>query len=326
MKKLLISMLAVATLASCAKEETLSFDKGEAIQFGNAFVDNATRANDPTYGAVALTKFNVYGTVQGTGNGVVNIFDGDVVTGAVGQNVWSSGDVKQYWIADAIYNFAAVVDVDKNSDLLPDGVTTDANGMPETITYTTANQNDLLYATAGPITGLAKDNQKVNFTFSHLLAKAQFTVKSNTEGGYYYSVKNIKVSNYSEGIYTIGDTTPWAVDAEDATEIEFGHIEKVTKDDNGKTNATQMLLIPTTTDFKVSFTVEIWNDNGDDEDVLLGTTSYTGDAAKIVSQDLEAGHVYDFNLDLKVGELIQFTVTQKPTWDPAEGGTEVTIQ
>ncbi len=322
MKKLFTILAVAATLVSCAKEDVVREAEGEAIQFGNAFVENSTRAADPTYGTVALEKFNVYGTVQGTGNGIVNIFDGDVVTGAVGQNVWSC-DVKQYWIAGATYNFAAVVDIDKNTDNLPDGVAVDSNGMPNTITYTTANQNDLLYATAGPITGLAKDNQKVNFTFSHLLAKAQFTVKSNTEGGYYYSVKDIKVSNYSEGIYTIGATTPWAVDADDATEIEFRHIEKVTKaDTNGKTNATQMLLIPTTTDFKVSFTVEIWNDNGDAEDVLLGTTSYTGDAAKIVSQDLVAGHVYDFNLDLKVGELIQFTVTSNPTW---AGETDVNV-
>ena len=311
MKKLFTILAVAATLVSCAKEDVVREAEGEAIQFGNAFVDNATRATDNTYGNVALTKFNVYGTVQGTGNGVVNIFDGDVVTGAVGQNVWSC-DVKQYWIAGATYNFAAVVDIDKNTDNLPDGVATDANGMPKTITYTTANQNDLLYATAGPITGLAKDNQKVNFTFSHLLAKAQFTVKSNTEGGYYYSVKNIKVSNFETGTYTINGGT-WA--GTTAKDIEFGNVEKVTKaDTNGKTNATQMLLIPTTTDFKVSFTVEIWNDNGDAEDVLLGTTSYTGDAAKIVSQDLVAGHVYDFNLDLKVGELIQFTVTSNPTW------------
>ena len=318
MKKLFTILAVAATLVSCAKDETIAVNKGEAIQFGNAFVENATRATDNTYGNVALTKFNVYGTVQGTGNGVVNIFDGDVVTGAVGQNVWSC-DVKQYWIAGATYNFAAVVDVN-NDDNLPVGVTTDANGMPKTITYTTANQNDLLYATAGPITGLAKDNQKVNFTFSHLLAKAQFTVKSNTEGGYYYSVKNIKVSNFETGTYTINGGT-WA--GTTAKDIEFGNVEKVTKaDTNGKTNATQMLLIPTTTEFKVSFTVEIWNDNGDAEDVLLGTTSYTGDAAKIVSQDLVAGHVYDFNLDLKVGELIQFTVTSNPTW---AGETDVNV-
>ena len=109
MKKLFVSMLAVAALVSCSKEQTVVMPEGELIGF-NSFVENSTRATDLTYGAVALTSFNVYGTVQGTGNGIVNIYDGDVVTGTVGNTVWSCG-VKQYWIAGAQYNFAAVVDV-----------------------------------------------------------------------------------------------------------------------------------------------------------------------------------------------------------------------
>ena len=316
MIKLLISMLAVATLASCAKEETLSFDKGEAIQFGNAFVDNATRATDKSYsGDKALEAFNLYGTVTGTA-GTINIYNGCQVTGQVGTNVWTC-PVKQYWIAGASYKFAAVVDGTVGS--------TDGDGMPLTLTCNTAVvdnvQKDLLYATAGPITGLEKDNQKVNFTFSHLLSKAQFTVKSNTEGGYYYSVKNINVNNYVNGTYTISSKT-WAGTGDKAN-TAFGNIEKVTNTaTNGLTCEFQRLLIPTTADFTVSFTVELWNDNGDAADVKLSTVDYT----KTVTQDLDAGCAYDFNLDLKVGELIQFTVTQKPTWDPAEGGTDITIQ
>ena len=77
-------MLAVATLASCAKEETLSFDKGEAIQFGNAFVDNATRAND--YGPNnPLTAFKLWGTIEGI-EGPTAIFADDTVTGTVVPN------------------------------------------------------------------------------------------------------------------------------------------------------------------------------------------------------------------------------------------------
>ncbi|MBO7312859.1 MAG: fimbrillin family protein [Alistipes sp.] len=335
MKKLFISLLAVAALASCAKEDVIVADPGELIGF-NSFVENSTRATDPTYGTVPLTSFNVYGTVQGTGNGVVNIYDGDVVTGAVGQKetitdengnqiqvdkAWSC-DVKQYWIAGAQYNFAAVVDVDKNTDKLPDGVTVDGNGMPMTIDYTTANQNDLLYAKASA-TGKATGNGKVNFTFDHLLSKAQFTVKSNTEGGYYYSVKNITVTNYAGGTYTVADGT-WAPG--NASAVAFGNVEYVTEDDtNGKTNATQMLLVPTTTDFKVSFTVEIWNGDGQgNDDVLLGQTVYAdGDSDNVhnalpVTTDLVKGNTYNFNLNLSVGELIQFTVTTNPTW--ANGG------
>ena len=341
MKKLFISMLAVAALASCSQEDVIVADKGDLIGF-NSFVENSTRAADPTYGAQPLTQFYVYGTVQGTGNGVINIYDGDVVTGTVGQKetitdengapievdkAWSC-DVKQYWIAGAQYNFAAVVDLDKDSNKLPDGVTVDENGMPETIVYTTANQNDLLYAEA-TATGKATGNGKVNFNFSHLLSKAQFTVKSNTKGGYYYSVKDIKVSNYAGGTYTIADGT-WMTNDYASANVEFGDVEYVTSNDkNGKTNATQMLLVPTTADFKVSFTVEIWNGDGQGNDeVLLGQTVYkdgdtdTAHNALPVATDLVKGYTYNFNLNLSVGELIQFTVTTNPTW---ANGSDTTL-
>ena len=349
MKKLFISMLAVAALASCSQEDVIVADKGDLIGF-NSFVENSTRATDTTYGAVPLTSFYVYGTVQGTGNGVVNIYDGDVVTGTVGEKekdengnetnvdkAWSC-DVKQYWIAGAQYNFAAVVDVDKDTNNLPDGVTVDTTtGMPKTIAYTTANQNDLLYADA-TATGKATGNGKVNFTFEHLLAKAQFTVTSNTEGGYYYTVKDIMVSNYEGGTYTIAyadadndgkDDGTWTPGT--ATNVAFGKVEKVTKATAGKTNDTQMLLVPTTNDFKVSFTVEIWNGDGEgDDEVLLGQTVYadndTDDVhnALSVTTDLVKGNTYNFNLNLSVGELIQFTVTTNPTW--ANGGDTVVLQ
>ena len=86
-----------------------------------------------------------------------------------------------------------------------------------------------------------------------------------------------------------------------------------------------MLLVPTTTDFKVSFTVEIWNGDGQgNDDVLLGQTVYAdGDSDNVhnalpVTTDLVKGNTYNFNLNLSVGELIQFTVTTNPTW--ANGG------
>lgn len=292
MKKIFIVFAALATIAACNKAEVIETVEGEAIEFSNAFVNNATKATDPTYGAVALTSFDVYGTVTGTGTGTINIFNGAEVTGAVGNNVWSC-DVKQYWIAGATYDFAAVVNANS--------VAKDANNMPTALIYQTAGQNDLLYAES-TATGKASGNGKVNFSFNHLLSKAQFTVKSNTADGYHHNVTDIEVSNFATGTYTIDGGT-WA--GETSTQIAFGDVEEVTAAGGAKTNQTQMLLIPNTDDFTVSFTVEIWNGT-----TKLGTQDYT----KTVSQDLVKGNAYDFNLDLKVGELIQFTVTSNPTW------------
>ena len=118
MKKLFISMLAVAALASCSQEDVIVADKGDLIGF-NSFVENSTRAaaaTDPSYSTsgvegdgVALTKFNVYGAVNG-----VNIFNGNEVTkGTAGYgSAWTCG-AKQYWINGADYEFVAVVDGNK---------------------------------------------------------------------------------------------------------------------------------------------------------------------------------------------------------------------
>lgn len=297
MKKTFIAILAVAALAACNKAEVVEVNPGEAIAFGDAFVDNATKATDPTYGTVALTKFNVYGTVtgKGEGTGTVNIFAGDEVTGTVGENVWSCAN-KQYWIDGATYNFAAVVDATV--------ATKDANDMP--LTLTTDGKKDVLYAEA-TATGKASGNGKVNFTFNHLLSKAMFTVTSNTADGYYYSVKNIQITDaYQNGTYTIATGT-WAVSTTGVT--SFGNIENVTAaDTNGKTCASEVLLIPTTEDFNVTFTVELYKGN-----TLLSTKNYT----KTVTNDLVKGNAYNFTLALSVGELIQFTVTSNPTWTDA---------
>lgn len=303
MKKILISMLAVAALVSCSKEESIRVDQGEAIAFGNAFVDNATRAEDKTYGVVDLEAFNVYGTVTGTA-GTVNIFNGDAVTGSVGANVWTCGN-KQYWIEGATYDFAAVVDAT---------VAQDANKMPTTLTTVTdatMNFKDMLYADRLDIVGKKTGNGPVNFTFEHLLAKAFFTVTSNTEGGYYYTVTDITVGNYESGVYTIANET-WAPGA--AKNVAFGDIEEVTAADNAKTNATQMLLVPTTDTFNVTFTADLYKDG-----TKLGTENKT----IAVENDLVKGNVYNFTIALSVGELIQFTVTNDPTW--TDGG-DINVQ
>ena len=290
MKKLFFAAIAIAALASCNKDQVINFDKFP-INFGEAFVDNSVRATDNTYGVKALTAFKVYGTVTGTA-GTVNIFNGDAVTGTVGQNVWSC-DNQQYWIPGADYNFAAVVDAN--------AVGQDTYKMPTTITYQTEGQKDLLYATA-TVDNATATQELVNFTFSHLLSKAQFTVTSNTAGGYYHSVTGIKVSNFETGTYTIAGGT-WA--GTTPKDIEFGSVEEVTAESGEKTNLTQVLLIPNTATFNVSFTVELYKDG-----VKLGTETIT----KAVETNLVAGHAYNFTIACSVGNPIQFKVENDPTW------------
>lgn len=341
MKKIFFAAIALVALASCAKEEFVSVNR-QAISFGEAFVDNATRADYSVAGN--LKKFYVYGTASGTmqGGGTVNIFDGDEVTGTVGNNVWNCTET-QYWIPGANYAFAAVVDatVDNTTDDV------DANGMPAKLhtkldTAVTGSMHllDMLYAEA-TVDGddvTVGYNTPVNFTFQHLLSKVHFTVTSTAQGDYSHKVIGIKVYNYSDGTYTISknadgeDTSSWTGDT--AAAVEFADINNVkgVKDaitgniTAGSVSNADMLLVPTTDSFKVEFTVNLYKSTTKDgvtTKTLLGTTSYTGDSAKIVSTDLVKGNAYNFTIACSVGNPIQFSVTNDPTW-----GTQpdVTIQ
>ena len=335
MKKVFLSILAVAALASCV--EDLGYDN--PISFGAPFVGNTTKAAaDPSYGdpakdAVALKKFNVYGTVQGTGAGVVNIFKGVEVTGEVGGDWGYKTEYNQYWIPGAKYNFAAVVDAEVETDGngMPAKLTTVAHGNDAAAPYVKSFLKDMLYDKADEIASASANQAAVNFAFEHLLAKAQFVVTSNTEGGYYYNVKNIKIHNYAKGTYTIDGET-WS----DLTPVAYslGDILNVTKVNTNQTNATQVLLIPTTADFNVEFVVELRNDMGTtdnvNDDALLREIHYTATALPAdskaekmdpitVSTGLVKGHAYNFNLNLTAGSLIEFTVTKNPTWfDPSD--------
>ena len=287
-------MLAIATLASCAKEETLVADQGEAIGFGTPFVENSTRVDYSTPGT--LTTFNVYGTVTGTA-GTVNIYNGVAVTGTVGNADWShDAQYNQYWIPGADYDFAAIVDATV--------ATKDTYHMPLTLTTQADNAmylKDMLYASAHVENATATQG-RVNFNFSHLLSKVKFTVTSNAMGGYYHTVTGISVSNFESGTYTIAEVT-WA--GGNAKDVEFAEIAEVTSADTaGKSNA-ELLLVPNAANFNVTFTVDLYK-NG----TKLGTETKNID----VDQDLVKGNSYNFTIACSVGNPIKFGVTNDPSW------------
>ncbi len=293
MKKFILSMLAVAALVSCSNEEALEVSKGEAIAFGDAFVDNATRATDPSLGTTAkpLTAFKVWGTVKGSGD-LVAIFANDNVTGTVGAgNTWTCTSKTQYWITGAKYNFAALVNAGT--------VTPGTDLLPATVAFTSDGSTDLLYAKSDEYTGKASGNSKVAFTFEHLLSKVYLKVTNNSTAASNYSflVKNIKVNApKTAGTYTIADKK-WSATPGDYT---FANITV----DGGAASAecaAEQLLIPGAA--TISFDVDILV-NG----TLVSTTPYT------YPTTLAAANAYSFNIQVSVGEPIQFTVETDPAW------------
>lgn len=316
MKKLFVAFLAVAALAACAKEEIVSLDNGETIQFGNAFVNNITRvdkAADPSLGASdtnKFTSFNVWGTVNG-GNGLVSIYEGDVVSGTVGEDSqWTCESVKQYWIAGAYYKFAALA----NADLTK--VTPGSDLLPASVVFVADGSTDLVYAknfgpNNGGIIGLVENNPSVNMVFEHLLSKVKFSVvnKSTTATGYSFIVENITVNGSTAGTVALPAKTWGSLNT--ASDIEFTAITVATGDAGEECDA-EKLLIPG--DVKVSCDVII----------LCDGTRIGKKEIRNVEKTLAVGFAYNFVVNVAVGEEITFTVEENPKW--TENTTNNTIQ
>lgn len=327
MKKIILATLAAAALVACAQEDVVVAPKGEAIAFDNAFVDNTTKAIDPSITTSTLDKFLVYGTTQGDHDvnaPIVCIFDGVEVTGAdvtdgegnVTARSWGyTENYTQYWIDGNKYNFAAI----KNGN-----VTSFANELPETISYNAAGQKDLLYAEAKNIEGKKTGNGPVAFTFDHLLSKAVFTFTNTTSDEvntkYYYKVEGITISGLSsKADYTVSNKT-WT-ETEGGYVASFGNIVAdgtiadsadavpVNEEETLSSNY-QRLLIPGTRDVTISCTITLYYGNA-----VVDVINY----AKNFSLTLVKGTAYSFNLEVGLNETIKFTVTKVEGWkNPVE--------
>lgn len=325
MKRTFLITLTIATLASCSNEEIVNTPNKEAITFADVFVDKATRAIDGSYTTASLKQFQAYGTITNDASqGTANIFDGEVVTkGGTGTGaIWTYDATNtQYWIPGNTYRFSAVVDGNIK------GVTTvnqGAYGMPSAITLLDASaQTDILYAENGPIQSKVGDGAKtVTFIFSHLMAKAKFTVKNTitTNNGYSYKVSDITINGTERNaVYTIG--TGWQAAETTATyDLSFG--DAVTEGTTEEIDATSIahgskaesnyerLLIPGEKALTVSFNYQLLKD-----DAVIDTQSKQLNTATIT---LEAGKAYNFVISLgNPGEPITFDVKEVKGWTPA---------
>ncbi len=307
MKKLLFAICAVATLASCSKDEVVSYDKGEAIGFSNPFVNKATRADYSQQGN-PLKAFKVYGTVTPTGGAIEQIYNGADVTHDEGTlNAAWNCTVTNYWLPSASYAFAAIAD----------GVAEDTEGLPETIKFTVADGNankDLLYATASvttnensvPTQGV-NNNNYVAFDFTHLLSKMQFTVKNATNQT--YKVTGISVTGFTDkGVYTIADdgNGTWAADtgATNTVTLTFGTTDNVTTNTPQTATETRQFL-PLNQELDVTITYDVYQNAA-----KIGTLTKEG---TIPATPYAKNTLYNVVATL-TGNAITFTVSNIGGW------------
>ena len=311
MKKLFTILAVAAAMVSCAKEEVVSFDQGEAIEFGNAFVDNATRADqatDPSYSANDIESFQLYGTIN-------NVLVYNDVTVEKGENDYTEEwdcPVNQYWVAGVPHKFIAVVDGNVTAK--------DAYGMPTVLSYTADGETDILcddYSKTGNTDGTP--NGIVAFTFNHLLSKAMFTVTNSStqnDNNYIQVVRDITITNaYKSADYDVAAAT-W-INPVAGLSQSFDDIT-IIKKDASEVCANERLLIPGLESVTVSFAIDLYydldNDGIADGNEKVTTYDYTGEKAKTVAVAIEANKAYNFTIAVSVGELITFTVTEQPEW------------
>lgn len=311
MKKIILSILAIAALAACSKEEPIQVAERAAISFENSFVDNSTRAS--AYTTDNLGSFQVFGSMTGTSGNPVAIFDNVTVTkgktDGIG-NTWQyDTDKVQYWIDGASYKFAAVVD----------GTVTakDANFCPATITYDASTQNDLLYAVNNFGTYNEDTSEaEVAFTFAHLLSKVTYKVTNTTanNSNIKYSITGFTITNTPKnGTYTVA-TEKWT--GTDTFATELGAVENVV---NGTpvTAATSKLVIPGTYTATIEFTANIYYGTE-----LISTVAHTGTNAISAALTLEAGHSYVLSMKVGLDNPIKFSLEENGVeeWAPNTSG------
>ena len=298
MKKLLVSVLAIAGLVACTQETTL-VQKGNApMEFGAAFVENATRANaavDPSTTTESIKGFDVWGFMDSP-EGVV--FEGEDVTRSEGNFIYVN---TQYWIPGHTYYFAALAPMNSaNWDLNTAKASDKGAGV---VTFENINgTEDLLYAaTAVDATKIQVGEapvDKVRFQFSHLLSKVKFSFTNGFDNdNAYIDVKNVKMVAPSKATIDLAvenwwDNDDWKlVDAVPVT-LEFGDACAKTAVGVKQVTDNERLTIPAaaTQSYKVTFEVALYFG-----DVLAFTKTLESNIENVA---LEMGKAYNFKATL----------------------------
>ena len=345
MKKVLLSILAVAAMASCVQSEDVN--PQQLIDFGSPFVGGTTKAIDYSYGAENLLKdIYVYGSVTGTsGNPSLvfnhtHVYSEGTTEDTIYNQLWKYDGGPKYWVPGADYKFVALAGVAETAVTEYALPSVDAY-LPSKITFEGDGKTDLLLSAVSRSNVGASGNETVAFTMQHLLSKVKFTVNNtSTLGEDYYKVTNIKITNaYTEGDCAIsytGDvdagtwaaTTAWTTD--ETAVVNFGHATALDAATMGAAamNLTagakaasnyDYLVVPynySATKMHVSFELALYDKSG------VEINSPAEKTADVVIE-LKSGYQYNFIINLAFAQAIDFTVTGAPTWSDDTAQSQV---
>lgn len=258
MKKIFVAVLAMAAAVACNTVDTLDVPQNPEIRFANAFVENATRANealDPSTTTNTLTGFNVWGFMDQTDG---TVFVAEDVTGSKGN--FSYANI-QYWAPGHTYYFAALAPIDSANvkDFAAEvaGATEEEKFVKTVFNFKNVEgTEDLLYAAAKEVAPAMGASKTVMLTFDHLLSKVKFSFTNGfTNPNAYIDVKNVTMAVPATATATLTkDAYTWANQAGELT-LEFGDACDKTAINVKQEAANELLTIPAAQDYKIEFDV-----------------------------------------------------------------------
>ena len=306
MKKIFVAVMAMAAFAACSNEEQIAAPKGQEIAFGDAFVDNATKAIYES--ADDITGFTVWGNVKGTGD-VVALY------GDTGANVtrnseeldaaWNC-DVVRYWTPSCDYSFVAIAN----------GIAAElTNGVPTKIGYTVnaSEPADLIYGAttaktdgqSNPIEGV-NSNKVVAFTMQHLLSRVKVSFKNELDSenatDYRYTISDVKVVTAGSGTYDIAENS-WALGNE--ANLSYTGVSPIA---NGTTESYGAQLVIPTSPVKLVFTYALELKTGTDTWTAINSGTVTKES--VIASPVK-NNSYNITVQLKAGAKIDFTVAEE---------------
>ena len=330
MKKVLLCALAAGALTTaCNKAEVIDVVGTPAIQVGDIFVENATKAVDPSFTNNNLKELSLYGFMTTTSGVVFNNerLAKDVANDELTQ-AWKYANT-QYWTPGNTYYFGVVAPlVAENGPVAVDYSKANEYGIGE-ISFTQptdAGSVDVLYD-AKKVECTAMQMDPVAFQMSHMLAKVKFSFTNGFgNDNAYVTVKNIRMTAPAAGSINVAQQDWWSTNqwqlAEGETTLEFGDMEaeklavgKVTE------SAKERLTIPASASqvYNVTFDVELYY--GDQ-------LAYSNTLETVIEgAELKIGKAYNFHATIDGSNIvpgedeltpIEFTVTVKD-WENGNG-------
>ena len=301
MKKLFVSVLAIAGLVACNNEETLFQQGPAAIEFEASHVEKATRV-DPSITTETLAGFDVWAYMDSKEGKV--LFGEDVIkTGGK----WGYADT-QYWMPGHHYSFTAIAPMNSENW----GYAYEA----DTIAFTNVDgTEDLLLALAEADTdannAVDYDYETVKLTFDHLLSKTKFTFKNGFTSKYVtVEVKDVKMTADAKAATYDVNARAWGKSAGEVT-LAYGNVPVMAA--GAKNEATdERLTIPAVEkEYTVEFDIYVYQ--GDNAGIEKHHKVSTID--NVV---LEQGKAYNFVATISPETLgldeIEFEVIEVNEW------------